>query len=103
MNLFFNGYWQEKDDQTVEYGDELNHMIFKEDIEGFIKETETQQLVTIEVTGKAVGMDTQTGMYTGSCTIINGALDQCHKKIMLDNTQFNFSARWIGLKQRFQQ
>lgn len=101
--LFFNGYWQEKDSQTVQYGDELNHMIFKEDIEGFIKETETQQLVTIEVTGKAVEMNEQTAMYTGSCTFINGALDQCYKKIMLDNTQFNFSARWIGLKQRFQQ
>jgi len=101
--LFFNGYWQEKDVQTVQYGHELNNIIFEEEIEGFIKENETQQLVTIHTTGKAVNMDGNNFKYTGSCTFLNGALDQCYKQIILDDKQFNFSARWVGLKQRFQQ
>lgn len=101
--LFFNGYWQEKDVQTVQYGNELNNTIFEEEIEGFIKETETQQLVTIQVTGKPVEMNENTVQYTGFCAFINGALNECYKQILLDKSQFNFSARWIGLKQRFQQ
>lgn len=101
--LFFNGYWQEKESQIVQYQNELNHAAVEEEITGFIKEIETQQQVTIQVTAKPVEMSKNTMQYTGSCTFINGALDQCYKKIVFDNTQFNFSVRWIGLKQRFQE
>lgn len=101
--LFFNGYWQEKDVQTLQYGHGLNNIIFEEEIQGFIQQKETQQLVTIHTTGKAANMHANDLLYTGSCVFLNGALDQCYKKIILDDKQFNFSARWVGLKQRFQQ
>lgn len=102
--LFFNGYWQEKDLQTVQYGNELNNEIFEEEITGIIiKETATQQLVTIQVIGKPVDIVNKPIQYSGTCSFINGALNECYKKINIDDTQFNFSVRWIGLKARFQQ
>jgi hypothetical protein len=101
--LYFNGYWQETDTQHIQYGEELNHLCFEEDIQGFIKQVETLQQVTVEISGKPIGIEASNIIYTGSCAFLNGALDHCVKKITTDiHTHINYSLRWVGLKQRLQ-
>lgn len=99
--LYFNGYRKSEAVHSIQYGKELQHAIFEEKIDTGIKELGTQQFAEIHIEGTAEQLP-QLISYTGTCTYIDGALNMCRKKIDLGSTKFNYSVRWVGLKQRFQ-
>ena len=98
--LYFNGYWKSETVHSIQYGKELQQTIFEEKIHTSIKELGAQQFVEFHIEGTAVLSELKS--YTGICTYIDGALNMCRKKIDLGSTKFNYSVRWVGLKQRFQ-
>ena len=105
--LFFNGYWSEllpekSVNVTVAYDEALNNEVFEECLEYEIQETEMQQLLKIEIKGKSNTENNKVLAYTGTCTYLDGALDQCTKQINIDSTALNYSVRWVGLKKLFQ-
>ena len=103
--LFFNGYWRdefpkEKIIKEQFYGEQHDNKLFQETLHYSIKETNTQQLVNISIKGNSSTIDEFT--YTGSCIFLDGALEVCKKKIENDTIKFNYSAKWVGLKNVFQ-
>ena len=98
--LYFNGYWKSDTYHSIQYGKEFQDTIFEEKIDTSIKELGVQQFAEIHIEGAAALSELKS--YTGTCTYIDGALNMCRKKIDLGSTKFNYSVRWVGLKQRFQ-
>ncbi|WP_018344941.1 hypothetical protein [Cytophaga aurantiaca] len=103
--LFFNGYWtdvfsEEKIIIEQMYGEEFGNKQFEESIQYSIQETSTQQLVTISINENITSNEGIT--YSGTAIFLDGALDICKKKIENDSLIFNYSAKWVGLKQLFQ-
>lgn len=105
--LFFNGYWLDcLPDHPLKvlatYDPVMNDEVYEECIEYDMQETASQQLINITIKGSATRNDHQDLIYTGLCTFLDGALDQCHKKIDLGSIKLNYSVRWVGLKKIFQ-
>lgn len=106
FGLFFNSYWRdvlEAEIITTEqmYGDEIEEKQFQEALQYSIQETTKQQLIKIDIKGNSISNEKIN--YTGRCIFLDGALDVCNKKIETDSIIFNYSAKWVGLKQLFQQ
>ena len=101
--LFFNGYWNIKDNEfiNVYYGKELQQIMVEEQMHTTTRELGTQQFVEINIEGNTKQLS-ELISYIGNCTYIDGALNMCQKRIDLGSIKFNYSARWVGLKKRFQ-
>jgi len=105
LGLFFNGYWRDAfptDITTTEqmYGEEMGNKQFQEFLQYSIQETTKQQLIKIDI--KENSISNEKINYSGRCIFLDGALDVCSKKIETDSIIFNYSAKWVGLKQLFQ-
>lgn len=102
--LYFNGLRRQylcEEAQKNEFKFQLDGQVqtVEESIKGHLKESEANKLATLEVEGRDIEKNIHV---KGKFVYLNGIIDTAKKKINLNDTKINYSARWVGLKNYFQ-